>query len=112
MSVIYSITERGRKQMQKLRKDPKNSEFFKALDQAMADCGFVEVKQVPGENPCPYLELVTRPASGEVRYRCEWCEEGMMRKCNVWESRDQYWCPLDEFGNTIEWEMGNGAKSP
>lgn len=66
---------------------------------------------MPEVGPCPYLEIIVRPAAtAETRYRCSWCEEGMMRKCNVLKTRDRYWCPLDEFGNKIEWQMGKEEK--
>ncbi len=58
----------------------------------------VEFKKDP--NACPDLEAILTINSGESRYRCEWCEDQVLRKCHSIKNRDRRQrCPLDEYGH-------------
>lgn len=52
------------------------------------------------ENACDYLEAIVCIRTGEIRYRCEWCETGAIRTCNYRSKLEE--CMFDKYGNEKE----------
>ncbi len=52
------------------------------------------------EDACDYLEAIVSVKTGEIRYRCSWCEGGGMRTCNYKEKLEK--CMFDKYGNEKE----------